>query len=508
MSWLLGTAVKAGLNLPAKFDLKGIIQLLASMLGLTWANIRARVTSKGVPEPAMAAAEQSVPVAQSLQKEGPAGAVEHIKDSVGDLKSTILQKLTSYLIPTVLIAGITWIVSLLNPASAFIRAVKGIIDIVTFIVTQGAQIVAFVNSVLDAVIAIANGGQAGVPALIEGALAASIPVLIGFLAALLGVGGLANKVKQVFHAVARPVNKAIDKIVDFIAKKGKALWAKLKSKGKGAKAKEGSPEDIQDRWKRGIAAIRSLSTRSSGREMSPKKLQGTLSGIKNKFGFQQIIAHRQGNSEWRIYAKLNPDNSGNLIPLSGRTLLLGEGNFTFTESAVTLGINVPGNIRATEYKKREDVTQDQNIAARVEKLEAAGVTVEFGVDGTTLDERYKDSIFETIAWMFPHPGGDRPTAATRGRIMLAQFFASAKKRLGPGGRVIITLRASEWYIQRWRPVQAAASVGLQQVGGDGEPTTHPTDFNREDYPGYTHETTESGASKPDAQRGWTFIFSA
>ena len=42
-----------------------------------------------------------------------------------------------------------------------------IIDIVTFIVTPGAQIVEFVNAVLDAVIAIADGGAGGVPALIE-----------------------------------------------------------------------------------------------------------------------------------------------------------------------------------------------------------------------------------------------------------------------------------------------------------------------------------------------------
>ncbi|WP_189941079.1 phage tail protein [Streptomyces aurantiogriseus] len=228
VSWLLGTAAGAGLNLPAKFDLKGIIQLIAGMLGLTWANIRARITRKGVPDQAVTAAEQSVPVAQALQKEGPAGAVDHIKAEVGDLKSTILEKLTSYLIPTVIVAGITWIISLLNPASAFIRAVKGIIDIVTFVVTQGAQIIQFVNSVLDAVIAIASGGGGGVPALIEGALVASIPVLIGFLAALLGVGNLAGKVKQVFHAVAKPVNKAIDRIVDFIAKQGKMLWNKLK----------------------------------------------------------------------------------------------------------------------------------------------------------------------------------------------------------------------------------------------------------------------------------------
>lgn len=243
VSWLLGTAVKAGLDLPAKFDLKGIIQLIGSMLGLTWDNIRTRVTRKGVPDEAMSAVETSVPVAKNLAAEGPAGAVKEIQAEAGDLKATILGKLTTYLIPTVLIAGITWIISLLNPASAFVRAVKGIIDIVTFIVTQGAQIADFVNAVLDAVIAIANGGQAGVPKLIEAALASSVPLLIGFLAALLGIGGLANKVKSVFQSVSRPVTRAIDKIVDFIAKKGKSLWAKLRNKDGNTKGKSNQKRD-------------------------------------------------------------------------------------------------------------------------------------------------------------------------------------------------------------------------------------------------------------------------
>ncbi|MFE1198211.1 hypothetical protein ACFW6E_36630 [Streptomyces olivaceoviridis] len=245
VSWLLGTAVKAGIEIPSRFDLKGIIQLIASLLGLTWANIRARITRKGVPDQAMNTVEQSVPVAKALATEGPAGAVNEIQAEVGDLKSTILEELKSYLIPTVIIAGITWILSLLNPASAFVRAVKGIIDIVSFIVNQGAQIVQFVNAVLDAVVAIAGGGSAGVPKMVETALAASVPLLIGFLASLLGIGGLANKIRQVFQKAARPVNRAIDKVVDFIARKGKALWRKLKVKGtdSGKEASARKPAD-------------------------------------------------------------------------------------------------------------------------------------------------------------------------------------------------------------------------------------------------------------------------
>ncbi|MFE6766917.1 hypothetical protein [Streptomyces sp. NPDC057689] len=280
VSWLLGTAVKAGLELPQKFDMKGIIQLIGSLLGLTWANIRARVTRKGVPDQAMTAVESSVPVAQNIAREGPAGAVKEIQEEAGDLKSTILEKLTSYLIPTVIIAGITWILSLLNPASAFVRAVKGIIDIVTFVVNQGAQIVEFVNSVLDAVVAIANGGKAGVPKMVETALAASVPLLIGFLASLLGIGSLAAKVKSVFHAVSRPVNRAIDKIVNFIAKKGKALWNKTKGK-KGERGEARKKRELPAALRR----ARSITRNHERKGDTLEALQGALAPLKRTYSW-------------------------------------------------------------------------------------------------------------------------------------------------------------------------------------------------------------------------------
>jgi hypothetical protein len=233
VSWLLGAAAKAGLQLPERFDLKGILALIASMLGLTWAFIRSRVVAKGVPEQAMSAVESTVPEAQKIQSEGIGGVWEQLKDKVGDLKETLLSKIAEYLIPTVIIAGITWIISLLNPASAFIKACKAIIDIVTFIVDRGAQIIAFVNAVLDAILAIARGGAGGVSGLIETALASAIPVLIGFLAALLGISGLTDKVRKLFQSLSKPVRKAVDWITDKIAALGKKIWAKLKPKAKG-----------------------------------------------------------------------------------------------------------------------------------------------------------------------------------------------------------------------------------------------------------------------------------
>ncbi|SEF24444.1 Phosphotransferase enzyme family protein [Amycolatopsis pretoriensis] len=229
LAWLLGTAATAGLQLPTTFDIAGILVLIATLLGISWPNIRSRLVRK-VPEKAVVAAEVSVPVLIQVKRRGILGMVDDVKSRVGDLKKTLIDDLVSYLLPTIIIAGITWILSLFNPASAFIRACKMIIDIIRFVVLNARQIIDFVNAVLDAVLAIARGGTGGVPALVERALARAVPVLIGALAALLGIGGIAGKVRQIFQKLSRPVNRAIDWVIDKIAGLVKKLWAKLKPK--------------------------------------------------------------------------------------------------------------------------------------------------------------------------------------------------------------------------------------------------------------------------------------
>ncbi|HEX6341194.1 tetrahydrofolate dehydrogenase/cyclohydrolase catalytic domain-containing protein [Umezawaea sp.] len=252
LAWLLGTGVGAGLQLPTTFDVLGILVMIAGLLGLSWPNLRARLARKVDPR-ALAAAEtgaDAVPIVVEARKRGVAGLWSDLKSRVGDLKKELIGKLVSYLLPTIIIAGVTWIVSLLNPASAFIRACKMIIDIIRFIVTQGRQIIEFVNAVLDSVIAIARGATGGVAALVERALARSIPVLIGALAAILGIGGIAGKVRSIFQQLARPVNRAIDWVIDKITGLLRKLWAKLKARMDRRKKPKEPKEPRKDRDRR------------------------------------------------------------------------------------------------------------------------------------------------------------------------------------------------------------------------------------------------------------------
>ena len=161
MSWLFGALAEAGVELPEKFDLMGIIKLLASLFGLTWTNIRNRIV-KQVGETAMAAIEKGVEIFSVLRTQGVAGLWQMLMDKLGDIKEMILEQVKDFVITKIITAGITWLIGLLNPAAAFIKACKMIYDIVMFFVDNGSRILKFVNTVIDSVADVVKGNVSGV----------------------------------------------------------------------------------------------------------------------------------------------------------------------------------------------------------------------------------------------------------------------------------------------------------------------------------------------------------
>ena len=135
MGWLFGALAEGGVELPESFDIKGIIKLLASIFGLTWRNIRNRLV-KQIGEPAMAAVERGVDVFQKLAAGGVGALWEMLVEKLGDIKEMILEQVKDFVVTKIITAGITWLIGLLNPAAAFIKACKLIYDVVMFFVSN------------------------------------------------------------------------------------------------------------------------------------------------------------------------------------------------------------------------------------------------------------------------------------------------------------------------------------------------------------------------------------
>ena len=164
-------------------------------------------------EPLVEKMEQTVDVFKTLATKGVAALWEWIKDKVGDFQEMVLGGIKTFIIERVIKGGITWLISLLNPAAAFIKACKAIYDIVMFIIERGQAIMEFVNSILDSIGAIARGQIGIVADKVEGALAKALPLAISFLASLLGLGGISDKIREGIEMVRKPIQKAVDFVV-------------------------------------------------------------------------------------------------------------------------------------------------------------------------------------------------------------------------------------------------------------------------------------------------------
>jgi hypothetical protein len=258
--WLFGEFAKAGITMPQTWDLKGIFGLIMQILGLTWANIR-RIAVEVVGEPIVRVLETAAEPIIVLIREGPAGLWNWIKEQLSNLKAMVVDQIQSWVITNVIKAGITWLIGLLNPASAFIKACKAIYDILQFIWTRGKQILEFVGAVVDSVAEIAAGSLGKAAQKVEEALARAIPVTIGFLAGLLGLGDIAETIKAIIAKIQEPVNKAVKWVITKAVALVKAA-GRLLGFGKDDKEK-GEHSDDPEKEAKIAAALAELDARDA-----------------------------------------------------------------------------------------------------------------------------------------------------------------------------------------------------------------------------------------------------
>lgn len=278
--WLFGALAEAGIEIPDKFDLKGIISLVLSLLGLTWNAIRSRIV-KVVGEPAMKVIEGAVDFVKAVVTEGIPGLWKWIATKVSDLKEQVMSQIKEFVITKIITAGITWLISLLNPAAAFIKACKMIYDAVMWFVDNAERLKDFVSSILDSVEEIASGGVSKVAAYIEGTMAKIVPLLISGLASLLGLGGIADKIKKVLEIVQKPVAKAVDWLVGKAVKYGKGFIARLK-RSKLGKAATKLKDKAKATYAKGKAWVKAKYEK--GKAWVKEKAQKGTAWIKEKLG--------------------------------------------------------------------------------------------------------------------------------------------------------------------------------------------------------------------------------
>jgi len=229
MKWLFGALAGAGIEIPSDLTLPSILKLVLGVLGITYERMRAKAV-KLIGERAVSAIEKIVEYITILVKGGPAALWEKVKEDLSNLKEMVIDAIQDWLISTIIQKAVAKIVTMFNPAGAIIQAITMIVSVVQFVIERAAAIAEFVESVINSMNAIATGQIGGAASWIERSLGNLVPIVIGLLASLIGLGGISQKIKDFIKKVQAKVDQAIDKMIAKAVKWVKGLLGKLTGK--------------------------------------------------------------------------------------------------------------------------------------------------------------------------------------------------------------------------------------------------------------------------------------
>ncbi len=232
LGWLFGALATAGLELPEKLDFKGIMSIVLQVIGLSYEKFRKLLIKKLGPkgERTVALIEKSVEIVRILIKEGILGIWQKILGMIESFKATVIDGIQNMVIETVIRAGVAWLAGLTNPIGGIIKIALSIYDMVLAFLDRLEEFAVIVNGVFSSIFKIAKGQVADAATFIEKVMATAIPVVISFLAALLGLNTIPKKLRDVLKRIQGPVETAMAKIVTFIVKKAKLIISKLVGK--------------------------------------------------------------------------------------------------------------------------------------------------------------------------------------------------------------------------------------------------------------------------------------
>jgi hypothetical protein len=300
IEWLTGAVSAANIKMPASLDGPGILSLVMQVLGLTYEHIRGQIVKALGPkgEELISALEQSWEVLQIVATEGLAGLWQFVQQFIGDIKAMVIDAIQSMIAQEVIQAGIKFLVKMLGgPAGAFIQAVEGIVALVSWFAENASKMASLAAAVLNSVSAIASGAICEAASFVENSLAKALPMAIGFLADLMGLGDIADRVQGIIKKAQQPINSA----VEWVVKKARAMAKKIAKKlGLSKDEEEGEEDEDHDaKVEAGLSDLYAKeASKAEGGGITLKEAQQIAASVKAAHPIFKTLTVVDGGDTW------------------------------------------------------------------------------------------------------------------------------------------------------------------------------------------------------------------
>src|SRR3954466_1403203 len=171
--------------------------------------------------------EQRFLLLQEIHQRGLVQALrERVTEFFGQLREAALGSIRTFIQERLVMAGITQMLSLLNPVGAVIQAIVKTYTTVRFFIERATQILDLVESIVNSVSAIASGAIGAAANFVERTMARTIPVILDFLARFIGLGDVGGQVQRTIQGLQARVDQMLDRAVDWIRTQAQRLMSR------------------------------------------------------------------------------------------------------------------------------------------------------------------------------------------------------------------------------------------------------------------------------------------
>lgn len=254
IAWLTGPVARAGIQMPERWDLRGTIGFVLQLLGLTWARVRQKLV-RLMGERAVGMLERGFQLLQEIREKGLVQALrDRVTEFFGQLREAALGSIKSFIQQRLVMAGITQLLSLLNPVGAVIQAIIKTYTTIQFFIQKINQILDLVESVVNSIAAIASGAIGQAANFVERTMARTIPVILDFLARFIGLGDVGGHVTRTIQGLQARVDQMLDRAVDWIRSMAQRLGRAVMQAVRGQDTR--TPEEKQHDLDRAVRELR------------------------------------------------------------------------------------------------------------------------------------------------------------------------------------------------------------------------------------------------------------
>ncbi|WP_051336181.1 eCIS core domain-containing protein [Aquimarina latercula] len=233
MGWLMRELRDAGIPELTDFSLQGVISWVLEVLGLSMERIWEKLAEHPRIGPervarirgAINTLEGIWTFIKDVQERGIAAIWDKIQEQLSNLWNIVIDAVKNFVMTRIITQITTRLLSMLDPTGimAVVNGAMAFFSAVQSFIQYLREMLEVINSFVNGVADIAQGNVATAADYLERTMGQSMPVVIGFLANQVGLGGIGARIAEIIGSVRALIDEALTWLVNKAVDTGMAL---------------------------------------------------------------------------------------------------------------------------------------------------------------------------------------------------------------------------------------------------------------------------------------------